>query len=127
MNRDNNPISDAEILLDVIRALKLTRNGFATKCKFKSSMSVYNVLEGRNGFSADTISRIEKNFPEVNPTYLKKGKGAILHEIKEANLFSHSPINIPKKTESLEIADDFNSIPETLLRIEMLLQKILEK
>jgi hypothetical protein len=34
-------------------------------------MSVYNVLEGRNGLSDDTINRITLAFPEVNYNILK--------------------------------------------------------
>jgi hypothetical protein len=45
MSRDQNPISDSVIPLSVIEALKLTKNGFAFKCKYKPSMSVYNVLK----------------------------------------------------------------------------------
>jgi hypothetical protein len=50
-------LTDAEILLNVINAVKLTKNGFATKCKYKSAMSIYNILEGRNGISDDMAAR----------------------------------------------------------------------
>jgi hypothetical protein len=37
-------LTDAEIQ-NVINAVKLTK-WFATKCKYKSAMSIYNILEG---------------------------------------------------------------------------------
>jgi hypothetical protein len=126
MNRDNNPISDAIILQNVIEALKLTRNGFATKCKYKSSMSVYNILEGRNNISDDTINRITTTFPEVNFLYLKKAQGTPLKGLAEVDLYRNM-MNIAKDTEFHERKADLNSIPETLLRIEILLQKLLDK
>jgi hypothetical protein len=126
MSRDQNPISDSVILLSVIEALKLTKNGFATKCKYKSSMSVYNVLEGRNGLSDDTINRITLAFPEVNYNYLKSGVGPILKGMAEVDLYRNM-MNIAKEPNNFERAADLNSIPETLLRIELLLHKILDK
>jgi hypothetical protein len=64
----NKRLTDPEILLQIINAVRLTKNGFATKCKYKSAMSIYNVLEGRNGISDDMPS-ITQTFPRPNCVY----------------------------------------------------------
>ena len=117
-------LSDAEILLSIINAVKLTKNGFATKCKYKSAMSIYNVLEGRNGISDDMAARITQTFPEVNYNFIVTGKGEVLKlgALPSQNRTSYPLPNQERPKSNIE---DFATVPGTLLRIEKLLEQLL--
>jgi hypothetical protein len=117
-------LTDAEILLNVINAVKLTKNGFATKCKYKSAMSIYNILEGRNGISDDMAARITQAFPEVSYNFIQTGRGDVLRLGASPILpKEHYPMGGPEKPKSN--LEDFAVIPGALLRIEKLLEQIL--
>jgi hypothetical protein len=117
-------LTDAEILLQIINAVKLTKNGFATRCKYKSAMSIYNILEGRNGISDDMAARITQSFPEVNYNFILTGKGEILN----AELSGIQRPLYPNTSDKVKgTLEDFASVPGTLLRIEKLLEELLKK
>ncbi|PKH68149.1 hypothetical protein CXF59_04950 [Flavobacterium sp. ALD4] len=120
----NKRLTDPEILLQIINAVRLTKNGFATKCKYKSAMSIYNVLEGRNGISDDMAARITQTFPEVNYKFIITGEGEVLNaEVSPVQRPIYPNTNDkPKGT-----LEDFASVPDTLLRIEKLLEELLKK
>jgi hypothetical protein len=120
----NKRLTDAEILLQIINAVRLTKNGFATKCKYKSAMSIYNVLEGRNGISDDMAARITQTFPEVNYKFIITGEGEVLNAEVSPVQRPIYPNTNDKRKGTLE---DFASVPDTLLRIEKLLEELLKK
>jgi hypothetical protein len=110
--------------LRVINAVKLTKNGFATKCKYKSAMSIYNILEGRNGISDDMAARKATLFPEVSYNFIQTDKERF--QISKPILpKEHYPMGGVRKTKSN--LEDFAVIPGTLLRIELLEQILLKE
>lgn len=116
--------SDALILMDVINALKLTKNGFAMKLKYKSAMSIYNILDEKNGITDDMAARIIQTFPEVDYNFIRTGKGLPL-KVGAIPSLQRNLLNIAESPKS--DLEGFAGIPDTLLRIERLLIEILNK
>jgi len=116
--------TDTDILAEIISALKLTKNAFSVKLKYKSAMSIYNVLDGKNGISDDMATRIVHTFPEVDFSFIITGEGTPIKigaiPSLQRNLLN---LEIPAKTGVEAFAD----IPDTLLRIERLLERLLQK
>ena len=132
-------LQDHVILKNVFEALqkkdtKLTLNSFSKRLKFKSAMSIYNVIKsesegGGKPLTEDMINRIILYFPGVNYVYLKTGAGNIFAEGKSAD---GTPINIDDEEipqqynpflEFSKIPDALHRIEKTLLRVEELLKK----
>jgi hypothetical protein len=116
--------SDADILLDITNALKLTKNGFSVKLGYKSAMSIYNVLDGKNGISDDMAARIVHTFPEVDFNFISSGEGLPLR-VGAIPSLQRNLLNIQESPKAG--LDAFAGIPDTLLRIERLLIEILNK
>jgi hypothetical protein len=116
--------TDTAILAEIISALKLTKNAFSNKLKYKSAMSIYNVLEGKNGISDDMAARIVHTFPEVDFSFIRTGEGTPI-KIGAIPSLQRNLLNLdtPAKTGIEAFAD----MPDTLLRIERLLERLLEK
>lgn len=61
----------------LIEALKMTKHHFASRIKVASPL-VYNFTSGRNAPSFEVLSKITREFPEVNLRWLLIGEGSIL-------------------------------------------------
>lgn len=69
-------LKDSEILENVIKALKLSKNSFSKALNYQSSMTIYNITNNQNSqMSDDMINRIRVTFPNVSFLYLTKGEG----------------------------------------------------
>lgn len=71
-----------------------TRHGMSTR-KFEKTLGVANGWIGHIGknISADKMSKIVENFPEVNPMWLQYGKGDMILSTGDAN--SQNVANAP--------------------------------
>ena len=114
-------LSDAEILDHLIFALKTNKKQLANDLGYKSHQSIYFVANGRNRLSEDMINRFILKFPEINAEFLRSGNGDPLKYKTERQSEKY---NHKKPTVSLE---DLMNLPERLLKIEELLEKILKK
>jgi hypothetical protein len=71
---------DSERLETIIKLFKVTKNNFAKKLGYKSSMSIYNILSGDRPITEDMALRIVKHYPQVNFMYVTQGIGDPLRE-----------------------------------------------
>lgn len=129
-------LEDHVILKNVFEALqkkdtKLTLNSFSKRLKFKSAMSIYNVIKsaaegGGKPLTEDMINRIILYFPGVNYLYLKHGTGSMFIDRSRNN--SNLPLlgleNEETTPEQHNAFVEFSKIPEVLNRIESSLLRI---
>lgn len=78
------PLTQAQILENVIKAVGETSYSFYTKLNLakplKSANSIYNILKGENNISLGMRNRIVLAFPNVNFNYMEAGEGEPLLE-----------------------------------------------
>jgi Rha family phage regulatory protein len=68
----------AEIIDQVREVLGVSRNQFAKKLNYKSSMSIYNITNGSRPLSNSLKRNIKDLLPYINDEFLETGKGEIL-------------------------------------------------
>lgn len=111
-------LTDGEILSNILEELNYSANKFAIKLGYKSSSSIYHILNGENNISTDMAKNIVEVFPKVNFLYVTMGELPILldnsHSIGQNNFFESN-----KAT--------FDQIPQVLKNIEDLLIEIRDK
>ena len=111
MNPPKKILSDAEILEQLLNALYTNKKKFAKDLGYKSHQSIYFVANGTNRISEDMFNRIILKIPDVNPIFLRTGKG--------------SPLKY-KKEDFLEIMERVENLLEITERVENLAEKLEE-
>jgi transcriptional regulator with XRE-family HTH domain len=71
----------------ILRFYKINSSRFAEEIGVQKS-SISHVLSGRNKPSLDFIQKLLKVYPDINADWLIMGKGKMLIEENETNLFS---------------------------------------
>lgn len=66
-------MNDAQKIREVLDALKMTPAELANVLEYKTSVSIYNILGGKNKINGYVIHRFKKYLPSVNVEFLSNG------------------------------------------------------
>lgn len=121
---ETNQTSDAEIIKQLLKALRFSANNFSKELGYSSPSTIYHILQGRNQISEDLVDNIVKHFPQVSYWFLKKGKLPIILDdknliVNQSNLFSSKEKSVPEVNYNLEFFG-------VLKNIEAMMQQLLE-
>lgn len=119
-------LSDADKMNMLIDALntkdrKMNANILAEKLGYKSHMSIYHVVSGKNKLTDEMIEKIVLKMPQVNYIFLKKGIGKPLKS-KSAAQLQNNLLNFSKKDVTL---NDLGEMPKRLIYIETMLERLM--
>jgi hypothetical protein len=111
---NNKALTDIQIMESILKALELTANGFSKELGYKSSMSLYNILDGNRPIPEPMVNKIRLKFPEVSIHYIDTGLGTPL----KADFLTKKVEQNPFK----ELINRIGRIETTQLKILELLQ-----
>jgi plasmid maintenance system antidote protein VapI len=118
------PITDSEIIENVMTALNTNANSLASDLNYASHMSIYHIVKGTNSISKGLTERIVQKFPNVNYNYMTRGEGSVLLNEEETKS-QMNVFNIPGKQNDVEVFfKKFANSPDQLNRIESKVDKI---
>lgn len=110
-------LTDDVILANVLEALDVSANKFAKKLEYKSSATIYHVLNGVNGISTEMANKAVDVYPQLNFLYLTRGQEPIILDrgtsVGQANFFNTK-------------GPTYNDVPQTLKDIKDLLSEVLD-
>lgn len=75
--RNNNPISDKDILKNIAKAVNRSITMLAEDLDEKPG-TLYQITTGRNNISARVKASIIETYPTINPDYIENGIGDII-------------------------------------------------
>lgn len=82
---------DSEILSNILHELNVPVQTFTNKIGYKTTQTVYNILNEDAPITERIIKSIGANYPEVNIEYVRRGKKPVIlnqsKTISQANLF----------------------------------------
>lgn len=120
MKRDKQKLNDSDRLKKVIEALDISASKLATRLGYRSSASIYHIINGINNLSLGMSKKIVKKYPQVSFLYLTQGKGdPILKNNSNQRNILHSPLN--------NNLNDLYLIPKLLEEQNELLREIRDK
>lgn len=74
-----------ERLIALFNHLQTTANKFGKEIGLKSSQNIYNILNERNGISADLATTIVSHFPNISYEWLINGDGEMIRDSYSGN------------------------------------------
>lgn len=119
---EKKPVTDAEILNNVISALNESTHSLSIKLGYKSPASVYHVVNGINNLSSGMIDRIVKVFPNVSIQYLNEGVLPVILTDEDLRL-QMNLLNLNTSPE-LEFLKKLASMPDRIDNIERMLKSM---
>ena len=114
-----NKLEHSEIMSNVLEALDISANKLATRIGYKSTSSIYNVMDDTSPakITLEMAEAIVEQYPKVNFLYLTRGEDPILLErgpaIGQSNFFDHDK-------------PSYDDVPGTLVDIKNLLSEVLD-
>lgn len=75
--RNNNPISDAEIIKNIAKAVNRSITMVSEEIGEKKG-TLFQITTGRNNISARVRAGVLNTYKDVNPEYINTGRGEIL-------------------------------------------------
>lgn len=109
-NKFTYPMTDR--INKILRFYKINSSRFAEEIGVQKS-SISHVLSGRNKPSLDFIQKLLKVYPDINADWLIMGKGKMMIDENETNLFS----SVEKQKEVIPIAKENIVKPEEVLSV----------
>ncbi len=133
-------LPDKDILHNVIEALRISDTKykdmnvqeFAKKLQYGSHVTVYNVLNDKNGISKDMIHRIILSFPQVSYNYLTRGQGTPIIEggraVGQSNILNIKNWEAEEK-ENAPVGSmaDFLYLPENIKELNRKMEIVLSE
>jgi transcriptional regulator with XRE-family HTH domain len=85
--KKNNQLMVNDRIAEIIKYYGLNANSFSKKIGLTNNVTIGNIISGRkNSPSFDTLERIVKICPEINPTWLLSGEGEMVKNIIQDNV-----------------------------------------
>ena len=105
-------------MLAIISHAKMSRRAFGISIGHASGTMIDNVINGRNGISANLARKIINKYPEINYEWILTGRGTMLVEPKEA------PVDnlLLKRVETLERISEGQDARIKLQSLEIIAQ-----
>ncbi|WP_288435284.1 hypothetical protein [uncultured Chryseobacterium sp.] len=117
--KDSNTRKYNHYLYELISYLELNPNSFAEEIGLDRTDRIYNVLNNKNGVSANLASKITKRFPEISFDWLKNNEGKMLLEKVENTDMNSSSSNF----KDLPIGEQLNLLHQEIADLKTELKK----